>query len=97
MRHQRPFLDRVTKPRDESARAVKPLFPMRGGEWLQPEFRACRGEVEDRDKRGAKTRFDRGWRAVDREGEFLEAAVTSKRDKAAAPKLLKHPSAGRQP
>ena len=29
------------------------------------------------------------WRAVDHEGEVLEAVVTSKRDKAAALKLLK--------
>jgi putative transposase len=29
------------------------------------------------------------WRAVDHEGEFLEAVVTAKRDKAAAVKLLK--------
>jgi putative transposase len=29
------------------------------------------------------------WRAVDHEGEFLEAVVTAKRDKAAALKLLK--------
>jgi putative transposase len=36
------------------------------------------------------------WRAVDHEGEILEAAVTSKRDKAAAPKPLKHPLAGRK-
>ena len=29
------------------------------------------------------------WRAVDHEGEVLESVVTAKRDKAAAPKLLK--------
>jgi putative transposase len=29
------------------------------------------------------------WRAVDHEGQVLEAVVTAKRDKAAAPKLLK--------
>jgi putative transposase len=35
-------------------------------------------------------------RAVDHEGEIPEAVVTSKRDKAAAPKPLKHPLAGRK-
>jgi putative transposase len=47
---------------------------------------SARVRRRDRKKRVAQIR---GWRAVDHEGEVLEAVVTAKRDKAAAPKFLK--------